>query len=223
MRALRPQSRRPPSGQGLRRSPRLYGRRGGGSRLASETRDLVRRVQRHVFPEEGITNELLHNLVKGFTSGDYKGLYSCDGIPSSIATQKRFVIIVNLASKRSRKPGHFVVIAGRPGKVLYFDSYGFPPLQEAVVRFLRDCLRPLQWCKYQIQPTNSALCPLYAMFMALYLDWRPWDKKTIQFEWMFRTDDLKHNDKVISHYVKCLIDKISDRRRRGLGKWTKSS
>lgn len=179
----------------------------------------MRRVDGHVFPQEGITNELLHNITKSFTAGDYKGLYSVEDIPSELAAQNRFVIIVNLASKRSVNPGHFVVIGARPKKVYYFDSYGIPPLQEDVTSFLDHCKREIMVCKYQIQPTNSALCPLYAMYIALYLDWYPWEKRMRDLSAAFDTKDLTYNDKVIGRYVGGLIECIADRRRRGLGRY----
>ena len=72
-------------------------------------------------------------------------------------------------------------------------------------------MRPVSTCKHQIQPLDSAYCPLYAMFMALYLDWYPWDKNTTRFPVYFSMKNPKVNDQLIGDYLRILLGKINDK------------
>lgn len=125
--------------------------------------------------------------------------------------RNRFVIIVNLAPSRGKEVGHFVVIAGKPNAVFYFDSYGHPPSDKNIISFLQHCMRKVLVCHKPIQSYDSAYCPLYAMFMALYLDWYPWNKDTKKFPVYFNFKNPKENDKLIAGHVRELLDKITNR------------
>ncbi len=106
-----------------------------------------------------------------------------------------------------------MVIAGARGKVFYFDSQGLPPFDPNIISFISNCKRRVVRNKNQIQPLDSALCPLYAMFMALYLDWYPWNESTRSLPVFFSKTDFKKNDRLIKKYMATLLDKIMQQSR----------
>jgi len=83
----------------------------------------------------GILNTYIDAVLKACPLRRYKGVYSCDNVPGSLAKEEYFNIICNL--DKAGEPGsHFVAIIGRPEGVLYFDPLGLSNYNEHLQRFL---------------------------------------------------------------------------------------
>ena len=72
--------------------------------------------------------------------------------------------IVN--TERSIKAGeHWVaVIFNNDGNVLYFDSYGLPPLETEIIDFLDNHSFSWSYNRQRLQSLQSKICGLYCIF-----------------------------------------------------------
>ena len=72
--------------------------------------------------------------------------------------------IVN--TKRSNKAGeHWVaVIFNNNGNVLYFDSYGLPPLETEIINFLDNHSSSWRYNRQRLQSLQSKVCGLFCIF-----------------------------------------------------------
>ena len=72
--------------------------------------------------------------------------------------------IVN--TERSNKAGeHWVaVIFNNNGDVLYFDSYGLPPLETEIINFLDNHSSSWRYNRQRLQSLQSKVCGLFCIF-----------------------------------------------------------
>ena len=68
--------------------------------------------------------------------------------------------------KRSNKAGeHWIaVIFNNNGDVLYFDSYGLPPLETEIINFLDNHSTSWRYNRQRLQSLQSKVCGLYCIF-----------------------------------------------------------
>ena len=139
----------------------------------------------------GILNTYIDAVLKTCPLSRYKGVYSCDNVPGSLAKDEYFNIICNL-DKVGEPGSHFVAIIGRPEGVLYFDPLGLSNCNEHLQRFLELASvwgdkRPKQQQQQQqqqqrrrrrrlftqgepIQHPLSPFCGYHCLLMVLYHD-----------------------------------------------------
>lgn len=164
---------------------------------------LTRRVKANVSKEGGISNETVARFCGSLCGKDFKGVFSADYIPRRLAARGRFIVVVNLGTRRGVRGklpmGHFITIAADPSKVLYVDPYGLPNVEPNVERFLRLCRRPVEFNLRQIQDTESVYCGLYAVLFSLYFDKKP------DFKLRFRKRNLRKNDKLCVEYLRKMM------------------
>ena len=164
---------------------------------------IAKAARNHVIPRLGITNELLYRLCKQLLSKDFYGVFSADDIPNNLAAYNSFIIIVNIATKKSTRAGHFVTIVGNSSTINYIDSYGLPCLQPHIKSFLALCYRKICYNTRQIQSFNSKYCGLYALLFACYFDKE--NNEGNDFQLLFHNNRLKQNDKLCSTYLTQMI------------------
>ena len=70
-------------------------------------------------------------------------------------------------TEKSNKSGeHWVaVIFNNNGKVLYFDSYGLPPLHTEIINFLNNHSLSWRYNQQRLQSLQSKVCGLYCIFI----------------------------------------------------------
>lgn len=171
---------------------------------------IAKLINDNIGRKKGMTNDIVYNLCKAIASSSFKGVFSADGIPSTLTSQPRFVIIVNLGRRFASRQGpaiplgHFVTIAAvEPGKIFYLDSFGLPCWQPDVTRFLKATGRRVVWTMRQMQDFGSKFCGVYAMLFALSFDGRP---PTFKMTFHRKEALLRKNDKLCSQYLLQLID-----------------
>lgn len=172
-------------------------------RRAGWRAELADRVRVHVGPKKGVSNAFLRRMAALARTRHFAGVFAADCIPPRLAGRPRFTFIVNLGRKRlpdRNRPlpvGHFVVVAGYPGRVLYVDSYGLPCAQPDVLAFVNSCRRPVGFNLRQVQDFGSVHCGYYALLYALYLD------GDYKFPLRFNRKQLRANDsRCVNHLRK---------------------
>lgn len=170
--------------------------------------EVIRRAKDHVSSDAGISNEALERLCVLSCGSDFKGVFAADCIPSRLAARPRFVIVVNLGTRKDVSGplplGHFVTLAGVGDAVRYVDPYGFPCHQPNVLAFLKLCRRQTRYSLRQVQDFGSLYCGMYALLFATYFDrggggGRGEAKKLRFFR---RGKDLRKNDRLCMKYLR---------------------
>ena len=105
-------------------------------------------------------------------------------------------------------PSHFVTLAATPDRVVYSDSYGRPPRQGHVVRFLRLCRRPVVYYPHKIQSLDSVWCGLYAILFALLADGRR-TACALRFRRGGSDRSLRRNDELCAMYLRRLAPPLA--------------
>lgn len=98
------------------------------------------------------------------------GVFSCDNIPTNqIVRKKQFAIICNL-SKHDEEGSHFVtILCSNRTEIIYIDSFGFPPSNIYILKFLYASRRKLLFYNIScIQHPLSKACGYFCMFFVLY-------------------------------------------------------
>lgn len=148
----------------------------------------------------GITNRTVEALCKLKCGERFIGVFSADCIPKDLGNWSRFIVIINLG-RRGRSVGHFVTIVGRPSSIHYLDSYGLPPFQPDVVRFLESCHRPVHHNREQIQSITSQHCGLYAILFACVADGKE-KSSNVTFHTGGNEKAMRKNDFLCRRYLK---------------------
>ena len=115
----------------------------------------------------GLTNVYLEKLILPYCKY-FKGVYSCDTIPSFAHTNP-FSIIINLSSVK--EPGsHFVSVFINNGKIIYYDSLGLPSINPHINKFLKQYANTYRSNNMQFQCLNSIFCGYHAGLFIILMD-----------------------------------------------------
>lgn len=112
--------------------------------------------------------------------------------------EHRKAYVVN--TDKSTEPGaHWVVLYFDNRKhATYFDSYGLPPVNNHVYRFIIDNTNSWTYTKTCVQSETSSVCGMYCIFALDHLA-RGYDLETI-LTIMFHPKDLAANDKNVKKW-----------------------
>lgn len=179
---------------------RVDRRRRGGLRVG-KTRNatIAQTINTHAGKKKGMTNDVIEMLCKNAGGSHFGGVFTADSLPFHLASQPRFIIVVNLGRRRGAfAVGHFVTIAAvEPNKIYYLDSFGLPCWQPNVTRFLKACGRKIVWNMRQIQSFESKFCGMYASLFASCLDGSP---PSFEMKFFRKKSMLMKNDALCSRY-----------------------
>lgn len=109
---------------------------------------------------------MIKQFVRPFQRGSvFKGVFACNQLPFSFSLPALF--IVNLSP--SSQPGsHWVSIyIDEQGDALYFDSFGLPPRNVDILRFLKLHSKKSMYNKKQVQHLSSIKCGRFACVFAV--------------------------------------------------------
>lgn len=108
----------------------------------------------------------IRNMIEPFQRlGIFKGVFPCDGLPEKFSLPAGFII--NL-SKHDSRGSHWVALyIDRYRIAHYFDSFGFPPQQGEIIRFINRHSKKLNFNKKQIQHIISDKCGKFAVLFIL--------------------------------------------------------
>jgi hypothetical protein len=85
---------------------------------------------------------------------------ACDKLPKSFNLPAGFVI--NL-SRNNEKGSHWVsLFIDKSGNGKYFDSFGLPPRNRLIIRYIREHCTSIEFNRMQLQQINSRVCGKYA-------------------------------------------------------------
>lgn len=139
----------------------------------------------------------IQEFVKPFQRGGiFKGVFACDRLPDAIVLPA--VLIINLSP--STQPGsHWVSLhIDSKGHAFYFDSFGMPPANLDILRFIRLHSKSLIFSKKQLQHLSSIKCGRFACVFAISA-LRGNNFKHVLDKF---SDNLKVNDIVIEYLYK---------------------
>lgn len=98
-------------------------------------------------------------------SGIFKGVFPSDMLPKKFSLPAAFII--NL-SHHDSKGSHWVgLYINKEKNAEYFDSFGFPPNQKEIVKFIRLNSRGFSFNNKQIQHINSNKCGKFVILFIL--------------------------------------------------------
>lgn len=153
--------------------------------------------------DDGLSNIYIDRLLNKIGLRRYRGTFSCNNIPSSIAKLPHFSIICNL-DKVGEEGSHFVTVVGQPEQILYMDPLALPCTNPSIAKFIEEAQlqgkRSLKEQKRQIQHPLSKYCGFYCMLYTLYYEC---DKHNIEPE--FYQKNLLANDSRCFLYMNILI------------------
>lgn len=95
----------------------------------------------------------------------FKGVFASNQLPSNFSLPALF--IVNLSP--SSQPGtHWISLyIDKMGTALYFDSFGLPPRNTIILRFLKMHSKKSMYNKKQVQHLSSIKCGRFACVFAV--------------------------------------------------------
>ena len=128
----------------------------------------------------------------------FLGVFPCDNLP----ILKSFPASLIMNTEPQNKPGkHWVAMYINENRFgLYFDSYGFPPLNEEFKEFLDKNCSAWTYNKIMFQSYNSFTCGDYCVLFILLesLGYSIYD-----YIHLF-TDDTRTNDEIVHEIFKSL-------------------
>lgn len=128
-------------------------------------------------------------------SRSFIGTFPSDRLPK-LALKKKKCLSLIVNTDPANEPGeHWTAIYLCKRKVEYFDSYGLPPLDERVQRFLdyHSMDRGWAFCATQTQYIQSQMCGLFCI---QFIKSRDSGKSYKKFAQKFSID-LKQNDRIL--------------------------
>ena len=107
----------------------------------------------------GLRSDYLEKLVRLCVS-NFQNVVACDQL-TSMCDGDRF--ICNL-DRSFEKGSHYIALAIQNGKCVYFDSYGFPCLNEHIeAALIRNNISKLYYSKKTIQNGISLFCGYFCL------------------------------------------------------------
>ena len=108
----------------------------------------------------------IRNIILPFQiHGIFKGVFPCDLLPKKFTLPAAFII--NL-SEHDSLGSHWVgLYIDRNHEAEYFDSFGFPPIQNHIQHFIRKYSRNLTFNSKQLQHIVSNKCGKYVILFIL--------------------------------------------------------
>ena len=175
--------------------------------FAPHHRGTQQKVLTNADPITGVSNSLIEELCTAICVNKekrFKGVYSADEIPASLANPSKKIsnIIVNLSPSNQITTGlgHFVSIHIFPNQVKYIDPFGRPCTQPYVLSFLKLCARPVFYNQKQIQNFDSKFCGLYAILYTAMFD------RKYKLKIDFQDHGKKSNDAKCIRYLHEIIN-----------------
>ena len=140
------------------------------------------------------TIELIQSLSQIFlTKKHFLGVFPIDMIPRK-KLKRPFSLICNI--DKSSEPGsHWVAIfAPKYGKIEYFDSFGFKPMNNEIVEFINHNGMKFIYNKLQIQSNKSKTC---GKFCVIFIYFRSKNINISKFLNLFSKNKC-YNEKLIN-------------------------
>jgi hypothetical protein len=147
----------------------------------------------------GVSSFSITNLLKNCPF--FKGVYSCNQIPTSLQAEFFFSIICNL-STADQKGSHFITIAAFKDYVFYIDSLGWKCFNPFIKQFLLSLNRTIFINQKQYQEYTSSYCGLYCTLHVLHFG-TPREYQRINK--LVFSANLEENDKMCIKYIKKLL------------------
>ena len=125
------------------------------------------------------------------------GVHACDKLPKRRPRNQR-LFIAN--TDDHTKPGtHWVAFYFTPGgRGIYYDSYGLPPFNGDLLRFVDKNASAWTYNKKKLQDDNSKSCGHHCIFFAYHMV-RGWS--LAKFQSLFHSNN-KINDAMVVDFVK---------------------
>lgn len=133
----------------------------------------------------------------------FKGVYSIDHLPE--LTSLPSSIVVN-TDKKSGKGKHWVVVSVDAwSRGYFFDSYGFPPLQSALLTFMKENCDVWQYSSTPVQSIASVKCGQFCLF---YLYHTARGQPVSRVLSPFSTSNPRVNDLIVSRWYQSNRDRL---------------
>ena len=134
---------------------------------------------------------------------DFLGCFPMDRLPPFPSVFPKSMII---NTQKSSQPGeHWVALVLTEKKCYYFDSFGWPIMEENIFRYLEPHYEKIIYSDTRVQDITSIYCGAFCVCFVLWVN----DEVAFNnFSNCFKEDDLLINDKKLRQYFKCMIFRI---------------
>lgn len=133
----------------------------------------------------------------------FKGVYSIDHLPELFSLPSS--IVVN-TDKRSGRGKHWVVVTVDAwSRGWYFDSYGFPPLQRALLNFMKDNCAVWQYSSAPVQSITSVKCGHFCLFYLYHIARGQPVSRVLS---SFSTTNPRANDSIVTRWYRSNRDRL---------------
>jgi hypothetical protein len=124
----------------------------------------------------------------------FKGVYSSDNLPNLFSIPAAF--IVNLSPSNSEGTHWISIFIDENHNIEYFNSFGIPPKETSIIKFLERHGRTIRYVNNQIQHLMSKNC---GKFAAVFIMFKMLNRPTENFIGLFNRN-LILNDMLIENY-----------------------
>lgn len=133
----------------------------------------------------------------GFLKNVFGGVYASDSLPSQIKHSTAFIINLDPSHLRgSHWIGIFFAEKSKKKTAYYFDSYGLPPSDENILRFLKQNSSNLFYNRICFQDDYTTTCGYFTLyFLFCYV------RKLFSFNLLSKSDK-KRNEHLIKKFVR---------------------
>ena len=150
----------------------------------------------------GLRSDYLKDL-SNLCLSDFSDVVPCDKL--SVLTQGD-KYICNL-DPSNEKGSHYIAVSIKKDYCLYFDSYGFPCMNEYIKKaFLENDITTLYYSKKSIQSSFSLFCGYFSL---AFLICDECGLSMDEFQNLFDDKNLKRNEKVAADIIKISIAKFN--------------
>lgn len=141
---------------------------------------------------EPLSNFDIMEMMKPYKN--FIGVFSRD---NTEYLKKNQSLILNLGDHNSEGTHWVALYKNKDGsKVFYFDSYGFPPVQE-IVDIYKKHKNKIVYSSNKIQKDNSIMCGYYAM---MFIREMYKDKNMYDFIYNFDITSTDNNENLVKKY-----------------------
>lgn len=137
--------------------------------MVKKTRKKRKMKRKNVLKKNFLTNleieDFLFPLMNHFI-----GVFSCDTLPWRDINRPQFSLVCNM-SPAGEKGSHFIAIYAEKSVIIYFDSFGTPPiLNKFIFNFLVKTKRKILYNENWIQHPLSSACGYFCIYFLLYFE-----------------------------------------------------
>ena len=118
-----------------------------------------------------MNNFQINSIIRSFDKSKtiFHGTFPSDKLPNKRLRNLPAAFVVNLSPSNERGTHWIAIFIDKHRNGYYFDSFGNPPVNGNISRFLQVQTNKMYFSKAILQSTNSSVCGGYAICFILFM------------------------------------------------------